>query len=158
MYPEQNKSLKKFSIWHHFSRRFRKKEVTIWNLRHVTLIYNIMKFKKTTFVRTSPVSTRRRFDVDKTLFGCLHRSYNVETTSCACWVMIFGWQCMTLLIKKCLKTLNMEIENLRIKRVKINLKTLLHKDFPLLACIFFFLSIRSNHLKKKLFKNFSMFL
>ena len=35
----------------------------------------------------SPVSTRRRFDVGTTLFGRQQRCYNVETTSCAYWVL-----------------------------------------------------------------------
>ena len=37
-----------------------------------------------------PVITRRRFDVDTTLFGRQQRCYNVETTSCACWVRVIG--------------------------------------------------------------------
>ena len=34
---------------------------------------------------TIPVSTRRHFDVDTTLYGRHQRYFNVETTSCACW-------------------------------------------------------------------------
>ena len=33
--------------------------------------------------KANPVSTRRRFDVDTTLFGRQQRCYNVETTSCS---------------------------------------------------------------------------
>ena len=40
------------------------------------------KLKK---VVCNPVRTRRRFDVDTTLFGRQQRCYNVETTSCAYW-------------------------------------------------------------------------
>ena len=40
-----------------------------------------------------PVSTRRRFDVVKTLFGCQRRCYNVETTS-----RVHPCECNTLLI------------------------------------------------------------
>ena len=37
-----------------------------------------------------PVSTRRCFDVDTMLFGRQKRCYNVETTSCAYWVVLLN--------------------------------------------------------------------
>ena len=76
---------------------------TIWMLslswiQHPSTRQRLHWFVNTDIGINNPESTRRRFDVDTTLFGRQQRCYNVETTSCDYWEFISSFDSLILRI------------------------------------------------------------